>query len=1819
MLKRSSFSNYETNILSTIQLNLDNYKYGSGFTILKELIQNASDANATKIVIRSFTAVPNAHCPLLKRAGIVVYNNGKFDEDDAKNIAMFGGDNKKNDATTIGRYGFGLKSIYHLCDAFIYYGHKDKLINGLSPLKGKDDDGNSGEFADLTEDDEKALVEQFEKEQDGLSFFIPVDGKNKIGSEPVDPKHPFNRNEKGCSELIQNIILTFAILSKSSKGTKLKEFRYDLGDCNILLNVNENNCRLSLNFQDEIVVPFSSLRDVVGESIFANEEQKRVVNELARRLAKCDYEGSLKTKKKIVDFGKSINELAEERLRGTTVLQLLRIPRIVQDEKINLRLSFASYLPLPKQEKIGEIKRIDCDFNYAVIIHAPFAIDSGRKNIYKFDTICHHRVEMNDFENVEYSLDEEKPLHRWWNRILFQSILAPSLPSLLDKALKDGVLLEQDVKDVGKKLYDLLQQGEDGEKRRLEYVNAKNVFVRRINAGGVKEWILLQVERGGRYIHIPETDDSKLLNWLTKMAGSMDVLLLTDTVSTLPPTIKFDLNAFEQLLATIPSELFEDELIIEFLHKLILINGINKTRLHSDLNLKNCIRTAILRALANLGVAKVMTSINKIKDLCSVIEFYEIQNIDILDDEWTYLWEKDNPFILLPSQTLVHNNCNIEYDFDEFLYFLCICAEENKLSGKAQLSVIQAIAGDSIKSVLSKIERDYRSNLKVFKVQKIQYDRGKNILNNTIDFLDYNAVLKINLFREFDFSDSSHIICKLVKLIENENLYMVENADVNRSAFLNKFARSANKAGALDYLKEKYQQYLAISNDEDIRKDFLESIFDRNSLLENIRPEYSGIYTFLLMGFKETQSKICILKPNCSEVWKKIYEDCLKKDNKAIELLTLSENQKKFVENHNTLLKNITWLDNNECQEMLVHFSQGNNLDFMKTEYYQNESNRKQIFEVINEPKRNLYYRIPLHKNEKGEFVSFVPGSTWYNKHNIEFEVDVPSLEGKIIPCEKDDLLRSKQDSFFISDSDRNRYEILTQGAALREFLISYKFEPRILRNCCDWILERMQRYVTFSDKELSQIDSICWIPLKNSENLCSIKDILTTDRCSQESFAILKESLNFILLEDVDINDDKKKYITGFLKRRNLDLIDEINVRIQEKYSNYYFPIEDKDEKQRIFNLAINNLTQKNKILKIYAVIGSDSKLKISKEELLKNYCQLRIPGAFDYENGIELLNTLTENTRCEDDALKLFNHILKLIKDNPNFKLSDIRRFPNAENELEREWKLATELIAVPQCSDSHSIGQKLYKRDNLCSSETYDLISNYIPQNDMVQRLPKATDAEIKEVVDFWRQNCKQPKLVSLALYLMQGKFRRMAGALEDSILGKLDEFCRDEFTIPSSHVNKLFPTEESKRNRFRTFDEINVTANVISQSTNKAMSLAGTCEEFPINPKVTYDPNVNLDLISKTFNVRLLKSSGINTDESIKCLIETLLWNIYKIDVKKAFLLKNEFFKLIDETSQYTIKAAQKHIRREIFSTLHFLNVKHKEYKRLNNEINRLDNKDENSESESQKEWDLRNEMLETVIREPDLQRYIFDRVCHKIKEHQYFSSSILFELFQNADDCVNDFLKAPEDIALKYADKKKFEVHFDSIAKRLEIIHYGRKINQSFPEVDDDIANSFKRDLQNMLSIASSEKSQENGQTGKFGLGFKSVYTVCDEPVVRSGDLQFKIIAGIYPDENIEYDKTCDDCTKIELKCRDDIDVENDCFAEFEKCAAFLTVFSKQINKIYLLDKVIEPEYQNVCELSKSETAIKKVKLNGEVFLLVDHRDCEVLLKCYLKN
>ena len=59
---------------------------------------------------------------------------------------------------------------------------------------------------------------------------------------------------------------------------------------------------------------------------------------------------------------------------------------------------------------------------------------------------------------------------------------------------------------------------------------------------------------------------------------------------------------------------------------------------------------------------------------------------------------------------------------------------------------------------------------------------------------------------------------------------------------------------------------------------------------------------------------------------------------------------------------------------------------------------------------------------------------------------------------------------------------------------------------------------------------------------------------------------------------------------------------------------------------------------------------------------------------------------------------------------------------------------------------------------------------------------------------------------------------------------------------------------------------------------------------------------------------------------------------------------------------------------------------------------------------------------------------------------------------------------------------------------------------------------FDDDLVKMLQINWSDKARDPDVSGCFGLGFKSVFLVCDTPRVLSGRLAFEVIAGLYPKE-----------------------------------------------------------------------------------------------------
>jgi hypothetical protein len=112
-------------IIEQLRHNLERYPFEDGFTVLRELLQNADDAKASLVAIRLLPGWREAKNPLLRGAGLLLVNDGTFDAESAEGMQTFGGSAKATDNEAVGRFGLGQKSVFHLCDAFIVlpYGH----------------------------------------------------------------------------------------------------------------------------------------------------------------------------------------------------------------------------------------------------------------------------------------------------------------------------------------------------------------------------------------------------------------------------------------------------------------------------------------------------------------------------------------------------------------------------------------------------------------------------------------------------------------------------------------------------------------------------------------------------------------------------------------------------------------------------------------------------------------------------------------------------------------------------------------------------------------------------------------------------------------------------------------------------------------------------------------------------------------------------------------------------------------------------------------------------------------------------------------------------------------------------------------------------------------------------------------------------------------------------------------------------------------------------------------------------------------------------------------------------------------------------------------------------------------------------------------------------------------------------------------------------------------------------------------------------------------------------------------------------------------
>jgi hypothetical protein len=424
-----AFSASAISIVNQIKSNLQD-RYDSGYPILKELLQNADDAKAQRFALDALPGWTDAANPLLQGPGLLIANDGRFREEDERGITSFGESGKTDDSAAIGKFGFGQKAVFHLCDAFVVYaqrGEERSFSTVVNPFLDVEIDGN--------------ICQRWEPAGDG--GLDPTDLERLSRAAPTHfPKQrlllwlPFRRDEilpaPGMSfstkrPTIQKTLDQLArpddlrmLLAALRHLTSIEIL--EQGDIRCALAIDTSSGRLIGPVdQGDGVRPFGgTIRDNrATEARFVGREAMVRDGRLARLKSDPHWP-------RTISVFRSTPQPEKGEPHGAAILT--RVPGDAADQPGELRISWAVFLPvsdnsdivIPLQKSAGRFR---------LLLHGYFFLDSGRR-----------RIEGVDARTAQGALGDVSALHWAWNAELRDAAVLPRLPALLRDALDAKML-----------------------------------------------------------------------------------------------------------------------------------------------------------------------------------------------------------------------------------------------------------------------------------------------------------------------------------------------------------------------------------------------------------------------------------------------------------------------------------------------------------------------------------------------------------------------------------------------------------------------------------------------------------------------------------------------------------------------------------------------------------------------------------------------------------------------------------------------------------------------------------------------------------------------------------------------------------------------------------------------------------------------------------------------------------------------------------------------------------------------------------------------------------------------------------------------------------------------------------------------------------------------------------------------------------------------------------------------------------------------------------------------------------------------------------
>ena len=453
----TGFSLPPASIVNQIQTLLKE-RYKQGFPIIKEIIQNANDGGATQLGIGITQGLKNATHPLLKGSGLFFINNGNFCDSDAQAIGWFGADMNVGNAAKIGKFGLGQKSIFHFCEAFFYVAHSHHLSGEpdrgrfLNPWADSTNltlpDSKHPDWKQLTLDDRNRVVEYLRGtgllDDEFFLLWLPL-RSNAISDRCILPNYYDHQSiQEHLSKNLSSRIATLMPMLRS-----LQSVHYWLPD--------ENNCLIE-DFQVQLD---SSARRYIYPK--ADGEIGEPMNRLLYGRVDIDNHKTVYGGKEVLLDVAQFNQLRDSAYWPKRFTQdEFGRPISVKDKAIphcgvifsrspaqdvgSLTVQWAVFLPLVDDKSSGntEFEQIPSkqDWNYTLLLHGYFFLDSGRRSIEALADIYSSSI-----EQVVVPANDTQMM-QLWNTTLAKEGTLPQVLLALEEFCKQYIPGHQEIEEI---------------------------------------------------------------------------------------------------------------------------------------------------------------------------------------------------------------------------------------------------------------------------------------------------------------------------------------------------------------------------------------------------------------------------------------------------------------------------------------------------------------------------------------------------------------------------------------------------------------------------------------------------------------------------------------------------------------------------------------------------------------------------------------------------------------------------------------------------------------------------------------------------------------------------------------------------------------------------------------------------------------------------------------------------------------------------------------------------------------------------------------------------------------------------------------------------------------------------------------------------------------------------------------------------------------------------------------------------------------------------------------------------------------------------